>query len=304
MKKLLFSLPLLLVATALSCTKGSVPSTGMKTISVELGYPQLEDNTKTVLVDGTHVEWTDQDKYIVCYTTSGDKYQLVSDETTQKATKRFTGVIPDNAEPLYYYYDANKGSGGPDLKNGHTIRQSLGNSQTCKVADSFGITQNYAIAKPGDATFKNVHGYFKWTNNGSAIRSVKFETITEGEYLAGWFDVRYDKAEPTTTKYYFTTTSPTAHLTSVTSTISYDAAIPSGKSYYAVVIPGTYHGLKVTIKRTNGSSFSLKTDETIIVERGKYIDFGVLPIEPVTIQTGSFTLSAGQDYEEGWTLDF
>ncbi len=300
MKKLFF---ILAVLTAASCTKGTAPATEMKTISVELGYPGIEDNTKSVLVDGTHVYWTAQDVNILCITTDDSKYLLTSDETTQKAVKRFTGEIPADKEPLLYYYDANSSTGNFNLKTGHKIREILNRQQECDIANSFPKTLNYAIAQPGDASFKNVHGYFKWTNNGNAIKSVKFETITEGEYLAGWFDVRYEDGELVTTKYNFAGASATACSPYVLSKIVSDP-IPADKSYYAIIIPGTYHGLQVTVTLVNGSSFVLKTEETIIVERGKYIDFGVMPTAPVTIQTGSFTLSAGQDYEEGWTLDF
>jgi len=302
-KLLLFAFPTLLVMAG-SCTKCPAPATEMKTISVELGSPQLDNDTKTVLVGGSHVYWTATDSVIVCITTNDNKYLLKSDERTQKVTKRFTGTIPASEEPAFFFYEMNKTTKiSSSLKNGHTVRCSLLNSVTTYDNDSFQRTNNFAIAKPGDASFKNVHGYFKWTNNGSAIKSVKFEALTPGEYLAGYFDVRYDGAEPVTTKYYYEEHKESSCSPFVFTKIGFNS-IPADKSYYAVVIPGTYHGLKVTITLADGSSFSLKTDETIIVERGKYIDFGVLPIEPVTIQTGSFTLSAGQDYEEGWTLDF
>ena len=68
----------------------------------------------------------------------------------------------------------------------------------------------------------------------------------------------------------------------------------------AVIVPAVVEARHVRLALVG----YLDVGETIIVERGKYIDFGVMPTAPVTIQTGSFTLSAGQDYGQGWTLDF
>jgi len=300
MKKLLF-LALAALAAVTSCMKGSQDSSpeanpvssaltkaspGMKTVSVTLGCSGIE--TKTVLVD-TLVYWTAGDRYIVCITTDGGRYLMTSDETTQKAAKTFTGEIPEEKTPLYYYYDMNKSTNwGVNLRNGHTLREGLANETACWTANSFPTTLNYAIAKPGDTAMKNVHGYFKWTNNGNAIKSVKFETLTEGEYLAGWFDVRYDGAEPVTSKYFWNVTDSGACSPYVISTIA-NTAIPADKSYYALAIPGTYHGLRITINLDNGNSFALITEGTIVVERSAFIDFGVLPTTPCAVTAGGCT---------------
>lgn len=300
MKKL-FILLLAAVAAVTSCSKGgprtpSEPSStqvltkspGMQAVSVTLGCSGVEASTKTVLVD-TLVYWTAADRNIVCVTTDGGIYALTSDEQTQAAVKTFTGEIPEGKTPLYYLYDMNKNSGwGVSLKNGHTLRERLPNDIACWTAGSFPATLNFAIAKAGDTAMKNVHGYFKWTNNGNAIKSVKFETLTEGEYLAGWFDVRYDGAEPVTSKYFWNVTDSGACSPYVISTIGY-TAIPADKSYYALAIPGTYHGLRITINLDNGNSFALITEGTIVVERSAFIDFGVLPTTPCAITAGGCT---------------
>ena len=308
MKKL-FLLLLAAVAAVTSCSKGgprtpSEPSStqvrtkspGMQAVSVTLGCSGVEASTKTVLVD-TLVYWTAADRNIVCVTTDGGTYALTSDEQTQAAVKTFTGEIPEGKTPLYYFYDMNKNSGwGVSLKNGHTLRERLPNDIACWTAGSFPATLNFAIAKAGDTAMKNVHGYFKWANNGSAIRSVKFETLTEGEYLAGWFDVRYDGAEPVTSKFVYNETNPAACSRYVLSSIGH-ASIPAGKSYYAVVIPGTYHGLLVTVTLDDGTSFGLRTTDTVIVDRGAFIDFGVLPVEAAAIHAGGLTLVPDK---QGW----
>ena len=283
-----------------SCSKEPAP--GMKTVSVKLGCPRIENDTKTV-IDGERVLWHKDDINIIAFTKSGNKYALTSTNKTKTAYKEFTGTIPSNEEVLYYYYDKNKTSPDALLKESSFIREVLNYSQYIQSANGFHQNQNSAIAKPGETIFRNVHGFFKWTNNGNAIKSVKFETCKDREYLAGWFDLHYDGADPVTTKYYYNESTLAACSPYVITQVS-DSTIPSGKSYYAIVIPGTYHGLKLTITLSNGTSFAIKTDATVVVERGKYLDFGVLPIEPVTITLGSLTFTAGQDYDPGWNMNF
>lgn len=268
-----------IAATALSCSK----ETAMKTISVTLGAPQEPADTKTVVTGGSHIQWTAADKNILCITTDGGLYLMTSDESTQKAAKTFTGTIPADKEPMYYYYDMNKTKNfGVTPKPGGILREILGNNVACWTAGSFPTTLNYAVAKPGDSAFRNVNGYFKWTNNGNAIKAVKFETLTKGEYFAGYFDVDYNGADPQTEKYYTNENNVTACSPYVISSIG-NSSIPADKSYYAIVIPGTYHGIKISIYLAEGydankPSFVIKSDATFTVERGKYIDFGVLPV--------------------------
>lgn len=314
MKKIYrFAFAVVATALTLSCSKGDNDApVKMKTISVELGASQIQNTyapsaapeSKTTLVNGSQVYWTGADKNILCITTDGSFYTLSTTESTQAATKTFTGEIPAEKEPLFYYYDRNRTSSNKQVtyNAGNILRQLLDNSQACPNGGGFHQGMNYAIAKPGDSAFKNALSYIKWTNNGNAISSVKFETLTSGEYLTGYFNINYNGNEPITTKYVYSGASTAACSPYVISSITNTP--PSGKSYYAIVVPGTYHGLKVTITLTDNTSFTLGTQETIILERGKYLDFGVLPTAPVTTYTGSFTLSTGQDFEEGWSMAF
>jgi len=272
-----------IAATASSCSKEAA-TPEMKTISVELGAPAEPTDTKTVLVNGSEVQWTKDDKNIVCITTDGSRYLLTSSEDKQAATKTFSGEIPSDKEPLFYYYDMNKtGNFGVSLKPGNVLREQLANSIDCWSADSFPTALNFAIAKVGDNTFRNIHGYLKWTNNGNAIKAVKFENLSPDEYFTGYFDVTYEGTDPEVNLY-------TAGVTNTPYVLSRigNKSIPANKSYYAIVIPGTYHGVKISIYLAEGydknnpiPSVVIKSDATFTVERGKYIDFGVLPIQPL-----------------------
>lgn len=282
MKKCYFICALAAIAaTAPSCSKDTVNTPEMKTISVELGAPCEPVDTKTVLVNGSEVQWTKDDKNIVCITTDGSRYLLTSSEDKQAATKTFSGEIPSDKEPLFYYYDMNKtGNFGVSLKTGNILREQLPNSIDCWSPNSFPTALNFAIAKPGESSFRNIHGYFKWTNNGNAIKAVKFENLSPDEYFTGFFDVQYDGADPEVSLYNIGVTNTPYVLSRIG-----NKAIPSDQSYYAVVIPGTYHGVKISIYLAEGydknnpiPSVVIKSDATFTVERGKYIDFGVLPV--------------------------
>lgn len=301
MKKFyLFALLAATAVTALSCNKEETVPAGRKTITVELGCSPA---TRTDLVSGNHVYWSKNDKNIWCITDAGSFNKLTSTEGTQKASKTFTGTIPSGETPLFYFYDANRTSRGTiSWKGNGLIRHLLEKAQTCGN-DTFNNTYSYAIAKADERVMRNLMGYFKWTNNGNAIRSVKFETVTAGEYLAGYFDVTYDSSEPYCRKYNYNNMSETAGAVDVTTTVG-ATTIPSGKSYYAIILPGTYHGLKATVTLGSGTSFVLKTDETVVVERGKYIDFGVMPKAAVENVVGSLTFTTGQDFEAGWNMNF
>lgn len=271
-----------IAALALSCAKDKAP-VEMKTISVTLGCPQVESMSpqaapasKTVL-DGTSVLWHASDVNIIAFTTAGNKYALTSSDNTKTAVKTFTGTIPATEEILFYYYDKNKTNPDATLKSNSYLREILVANQYVMSANGFHQNLNSAIAKPGDAAFRHVHGFIKWTNNGDAIKQVKLETVTEHEYFAGYFDVHYDGTDPETSKFLYNETNVNAcspHVTVVAS----ESTIPSGGNYYAIVIPGTYHGMKVTVTKQDNSSISFKTNETFTVERGKYLDLGVLPI--------------------------
>lgn len=58
------------------------------------------------------------------------------------------------------------------------------------------------------------------------------------------------------------------------------SSITPDASHYIIVIPGTYHGIKITITLKDDTSFTIKSGVTFTVERGHYLDLGVLPSQP------------------------
>lgn len=287
MKKLVYICALAAIAaTAISCSKENAP-VKMKTVSFEMGCPQIVEEgndidpaSKTQL-SGTNIIWKSDDVNIVAITdgaTIGENwYTLTSSDNTSSATKTFSGTIPANENVLALYYRRNKDAANCSLSKketaAYTIRNNHAQSQTCGD-DTFNTLYNDAIAKPGDAAFQSIYGYFKWTNTANGdIKGVKVETVTDGEYFAGYYRYNYSgNVTPALTPY----TSSTVY-NYVANTVN-TSTIKANKAHYIIVFPGTFHGLKITVTLTNNSTISFKSTATYTIEPGKYVDLGVPPI--------------------------
>ena len=319
MKRLSIILAVAAVAAiALSCSKNEAP-VKMKTISVEMGAPQAAADSKTVLVDNSHVYWTAFDKNIICFTdNSEDKskgYGLSSTETESVPVKSFSGSIPEGDTPLFYIFDRNRTqSGNFSFRKGSATYlavfvdpnqlMTLGTSGNF-VANSFHAGCNYAVALPDDASFKSVFGYMKWTNNGAAIKYIKIEPLVSSENIVGQIKI---SAQDGALSFTHAWDSGTNYIQSGVAANADNSLITPDNSYYAIVYPRTYNGLKITITLAGasgtgtGSSFTIKTNQTFTVERGKYVDLGVLPIEPISKDSGTVSSGSG-DFTEGWTME-
>lgn len=316
-----------IAATALSCTKETqVAPVKMKTVSVELGaprYAETENNldSKTYL-NGTEVWWGSNDKNIVAITDGkkGENWFLfTSDEETAKPTKSFHGDIPEGQTIVLFAFLCNRTSsfGLSKYTGWTTIRNILGNAQGLNMAGSFNSQYNFAVAKPEDLYFRNCHGYLKFTDATGLIKKVKAETVGKEmlmngsneeehrEYMAGYFDTTYGEYDddPTTVKSALNTGSTiNARSPYVEGTIS-SPKVDETASYYLIVLPRTYHGIKLTITLTDGTALAIKSTKEFTVPRGTAVDLGTLPVAALSKAAGSFTLEGSGDFAEGWTLE-
>ena len=299
-----------IAATALSCNKETTP-VKMKTISVDMGCPEVEPASKTQLYNNTlNVYWSWGDKNIVCFTnnSAGDSkgYGLSSTQNGTLASKTFTGEIPDGDEPMFYIFDRNRTeSGNFAFKKGSATYFAVFSDpdQRLKSApwgNTFHTGCNYAIALPGDATFTSVFGYLKWTNHGTDIKSVKMEPLVSNENIVGQIKISlkngalvFEHAWNSTLNYI---------LTGINAD---NSNIPENNSYYAIVYPREYNGLKLTITLASGGEIAIKTPagKTVTVERGKYFDLGVLPIVAPAKAVSGMLLPGTGDMSEGWILE-
>ena len=281
MKKLVYICALAAIAaTAFSCSKESAP-VKMKTISVDLECPQVSDLTKTYL-SGENIMWRGEDTCITCITdgTKGENWFIFHSSTkTAARTKTFVGSIPDGQSVVCYTYYENKNNTGGMSKytSRNVVRYLLPRNQSCWSYNSFPQTYNFAVAGPDGSDFQSAVGYFKWTNDGKKIKSVKFETVTEHEYFAGYVDATYNTATGVVTaaKYVYQEDNESSCSPYVTCTDPH-SSISADQSYYACIIPGTYHGMKMTITLAAGGEIAFTSNAEFTVHPGKYIDLGVL----------------------------
>ena len=292
-----------IAVAAISCSKDGK----MQTVSVELGCPQISTGTKTYL-SGTKVMWKSDDKYIAAITDGvkgSNWYLFTSTESSPAEVKTFSGTINAGEKIVLYAYLCNRNAVSKfnlSKSTGYTtIRNILGNDQTLGQDNTFNTLYNFAVARPGEHQFRNCCGYFKWTNTSEGdIKEVKVETLNlagTSEFLGGYFDCTYEDADPVTVKSCLNMTSTNACSPYVKSRVTTSSITPDA-SHYIIVIPGTYHGLKVTITLSDNSSFAIRTSKTITVPRGTVLDLGVLPTSPIQQPVGGdidFDTVSGED---------
>ena len=296
---------------ALSCAKEQPAApVKMKTVTVSLGAPVIEPTTKTILggENGTSVEWRGDDVNIVAIT-NGAKgenwYLFTSTDNERAAVKTFTGSIPETEKVVCYFYDLNKADsfGLSKYTAYETVRVILPYDQSCWSYNSFPQTQNFALALAGEnPKFKSCCGYFKWTNNGDAIKSVKFETVTEHEYFAGYFNSTISAEGISTEKYVYNEGNQNACSKYVNSKDPH-GTITADSSYYAIVIPGEFHGMKMTITLAAGGTVALVSSTTFTVQPGKYIDLGVLPVAAISKAASGSVIAGLGDFPGEWVVE-
>ena len=230
-------------------------------------------------------------------------------------TKVFTGRIPDGENVLLYAYLCNRNEvskfGLSKWVGYSVVRNILGNAQTISRVGSFNELYNFAVAKPGEGAFRNCCGYLKFTQDAAgSIKNVRVETLVQDgddpEFFGGYFDCTYGEFDddPVTVKSPANTGSTVnARSPYINCPINASAIAPDA-SYYIIVLPRVFHGIKVTITLNDDTSFAIKSTKTFEVKRGEAIDLGVLPVAPISKSAGSFEVLPGSgDFAEGWTLE-
>lgn len=290
MKKLyFFAVCLAVAAVSVSCQKAQPEGGNLVPFSVTFGIEEddlaLDIDSKTLLASGTQKFGTGT-KYLSLFTTDGERVKLSSSSSTQDVTRTFTGEVPEGKTAAYYFYSGGYEGQYPTWKGNGQFKvvdnkyQRIKNEQPA-YNGSFELRTNPLIAKPSDSALRNIMGYIKWINpkgedgdKMGVIASVKFEALTSGEYLTGVYFVDYSGADPVVTP-------ATPDVDNYVISTSYASGSRFDLVSYAVVFPGTYHGLKMTITLRNGTVFTLKHPGDITIERGKAINLGALPTAPL-----------------------
>lgn len=297
-------------------------------ISITAGFEsQIHDGeTKTHLSGGSKILWSSGDNAIYVFDSKGGKNKFTSTETGPAESRTFTGTITSGSEIEYVLWTGkgkdevdesrltsvpggsvggekltpgNDGavvdwdytkSGGffsSDIFEGSTL--AVLNPQNISTTNTFAGKANITIMKMGDKAFRNVFGYIRFTvpkgaDGNAAIKSVQFSA---DEYMAGKIQIDYSGDDPVASIVEGTSKSVTVNMRWNPSTSRYEDG-----TFYAVLPPGTYKNLKITVtpfsngassqNAATGTPFVIKSSRDVVIKRGLYTDAGTLPAEKKT----------------------
>ena len=242
----------------------SSSKTKVITITAEPDDDVLPD-TKTSL-SGVSIIWNDLDK-VAGYDTVHDK--VISDVTTvtdegKKAT--FSFEAPLETESFYYLvYPATACGAGDDSE----VEVTVPTNQTA-TANSFAPGANIAFAEvPTDVSkvkFMNIGGLISFIIHNDNISSVEF-SANEVMTGIGSVDVNTGVATPGAGN----------------KKVIVNGGLTNGNTYYAVIYPGTYTGLKIEVTNTSGQVATYTNSTPLTIARN-----GNLFIAELTIPDGKW----------------
>lgn len=296
MKKIyhvMFAASLLLAA---SCAKEQQPVVnGNEEKMVEKTFTaDLTDVTKTSLVDGKKVYWTEGDKISV-FDNVNNKNNAFASANLDGTLADFTGYTADGATEYVAVYPYQFGA-SYDAAN-RKITTNIPCMQKA-VNGSFDSNLNIAVAVSDGAhlSFKNVMALVKVTipDDVSNVRSLSFVT---GTYISGKVEVRL-AADGT-----FTVAGNSSQNNSFKE-VNLDnggVAMTSG-DYYFVVTPGTYNKIYLSVTTIDDQMYTKYSNSTLDVKSNDVIDLGNVP----TAGSKNFKITnmatAPISLEDNWTI--
>ena len=285
MKKF-YSISMLAVAAmaAISCAKEIEVNVEPEKVSVPKVISAYTDadvspDTKTSL-NGVTIEWASTDiiKGIDLSSVVHTSTSTVVSGDKKQAEFTFSDVTVED-DLLTLAYPAEKVTN----IDADYVYATLPTTQTATV-NSFANQANIAIADGGVAhpVFKNVGGLLSFTINNDDITSV---TLSANESLTGGSKISTAAA-----------TFATPTILSGKNFVTVSGTIANGSTYYAVVYPGTYTGLKIEVRNSAGQVATYANPNSLTVARN-----GNLHIATLTIPGGKWvTPTKGDPYS--WTL--
>lgn len=302
----------LLALGVFSCTRVDAdlraPEGDVITLSVGQEEPGSVSETGTAssdtrtYVQGSKIQWSSSnsfDKVLFVFDTKGVKNKFTSTSSKAEAVRSFSGTISEGSKIKYVLWSGKSASSDQSSLDGNIIggtNLAVPSTQAITNTSSFAPSSNISVMKPGDNKLRNVMGYLRYTipadaNGCATIKSVKFEAE---EDLVGNIQIDYSGSDPVATIV-------SGGSKSVTVTTRYQSKIPGYEpgNLYAVVAPGVYHNMKITVTpfavsassqdAAAGEPFTLTVKNPVTVVRGKYTSAGELPNvkpEPVTPDPG------------------
>lgn len=268
MKKTLLHIALAVAATAFatSCVKElveettSTENTGKVEVTGQVFEGVMED-TKSV-IEGQTPTWVEGDAISIFG--SNQEQGL---ECTYLGENKFQSKESAVVEGPYFAIYPHK--------EGHTVNQETGvftatvpSEQIITAGHNVGAGALVAVAasESTELYFRNAVGLVRLENKREDIVSIKIESTTSGQVIAGEFTMSLDGETPTVT--------PVADkgATSITLKPAEENGTLAAGEYYATLLPCSIDGLKVTFTRKNGEKTETatvtKTKATTIPRNG------------------------------------
>ena len=302
---------LLFVFLLISCiNEQDLPISGSDVISISIEkHMFLDVETKTFLREDK-ICWgtTAADKVIYVFDSNGHKniFTRTSPQNTG-AVATFEGTVSSGATPVYVLWSGKTASQDQSILSGNKISGSsltVVNPQNISNTESFANNANISVMRYSSdclqnlggsitsvsdtdtidtGTLQSVFGYIRYTIPAGldGCASIKSVTFTADEALSGQVEINLSNDEPVATIIGAANNSLTVN-TRFKSGVGYEAG-----TVYAILPPGTYHNLAITITPFNGAAsdsaaetgtpFTIHYQTGITVTRGKYTDIGDLP---------------------------
>ena len=296
MKKIYYIIAAASVMLAASCAKEQVPSLeGNEAQLVKKTFTaDFAVETKSSLVDGKKVHWTEGDQISV-FDNVNNKNNAFASANITGAGADFTGYTADGATEYVALYPYKFGV-SYDAAN-RKVTASLPCRQKA-VNGSFDNNLNIALAVSDGShlSFKNVCALLKVTipEGVENVRSLSFVT---GTYVSGRVDITLNEDG----------TFAVAGNTSTNNSfkeVNLDnggAAMTPG-DYYFVVIPGTYNKIYLSVTTTDNELYTRYSNSKLDVMSNDVINLGTVPVDGSKKFRITNLATAPISLEDNWTI--
>ena len=298
----------------ISCAEQELDDMGSRiSVSLSLEKHGFDNSTTKTYLSGERVCWgtTSADKVVYVFDSNGAKNVFTRTSPVNTGpVAQFVGTVTSGATPLYVLWSGKSQSYDQSIITGDVISGTslaVMNPQNISNTNSFANNANISVMKynadclqnvfgnitsetdvdaPADnGSLQNVFGYIRYTipQGTDGCATIKSVTFSADEPLSGQIQIDCSGSEPEVDIIASPNTSLTVN-TRYKSGLGYEAG-----TVYAVLPPGTYHNLKMTITpfvsgatqqdASTGVPFTIEATEDVVVTRSKYTDAGTLPYE-------------------------
>lgn len=275
---------LALAFMALSCAKeiapeGVAPEQDItyvqKTFTAGIG--EVEDVTKTTMVNGFQIEWKANDGVTVIDNVA--KKAVMYTASTGGATTTLTtttdGVAKDATE-FYAAYPWRDGDNALKLVNGDELDMCYLTPDQRPSRNSYYATAHYAMAKSDkmdNFQFKNVNAFIRFTISEDLNELVKAVYIfsNNDEEISGAFRMKWNDGNPK-----FVYKSDSSLRTFVRAYNSNGSGLKTG-NYFLSILPTTFEkGFTMILQMLDGTQLYKRTEKKITVAEGQILPMKAL----------------------------